>query len=93
MDSPTAKPVPAESFSQAGAGGLLSAVGIVELVLGFGAAGWPYWAAAAAIALIGAVLLVRGVAAIHAAPQSPRLVPETRPPDEVGTMPAVPHLR
>jgi uncharacterized membrane protein HdeD (DUF308 family) len=46
---------------------LLSAVGVVELALGFGAAGWSHRAGAAVIALIGAVLLVRGIAAIVAA--------------------------
>jgi uncharacterized membrane protein HdeD (DUF308 family) len=76
MESPTAKPVSAESFSQAGAGGLLSAVGVAELALGFGAAGWPHWAGAAVIALIGAALLVRGIAAIVAAPDPP--VPHLR---------------
>ena len=89
MESPTAKPVSAESFSQAGAGGLLSAVGVVELALGFGAAGWPHWAGAAVISLIGAVLLVRGiVAALH----PPRVAPETDPPGAAATTPAVPHL-
>jgi uncharacterized membrane protein HdeD (DUF308 family) len=76
MESPTVKPVSAESFSQAGAGGLLTAVGVVELVLGFGAAGWPHWAGAAVIALIGAALLVRGIVVIVAAPDPP--VPHLR---------------
>jgi uncharacterized membrane protein HdeD (DUF308 family) len=93
MESPTAKPVSAESFSQAGAGGLLTAVGVVELALGFGAAGWPHWAGATALALIGAVVLVRGIAAIVAALHPSRLAPATQPPDAVCSAPALPHLR
>jgi uncharacterized membrane protein HdeD (DUF308 family) len=93
MQSPTDEPVSAESFSQAGAGGLLSAVGVVELALGFGAAGWSHRAGAAVIALIGAVLLVRGIAAIVAALNPPRLARAGQPRDAVGKTPAVPYLR
>jgi uncharacterized membrane protein HdeD (DUF308 family) len=68
MESRTAETVSAESVSQAGAGGLLSAVGLVELVLGLGGGGWPHRAGAAMVVLIGAVLLARGILAIVAAP-------------------------
>jgi uncharacterized membrane protein HdeD (DUF308 family) len=72
---------------------LLSAVGVVELALGFGAAGWSHRAGAAVIALIGAVLLVRGIAAIVAALNPQRLARAAQPRDAVGKTPAVPYLR
>jgi uncharacterized membrane protein HdeD (DUF308 family) len=93
MQSPTGNPIPAEIVSQAGAGGLLSAVGVVELALGFGATGWSHRAGAVVVALIGAVLLVRGIATIVAALDRPRPAPGKQPRDAVGTTPAVPHSR
>jgi uncharacterized membrane protein HdeD (DUF308 family) len=97
MQSSTVKPVSAESISQAGAGGLLSAVGVVDFALAFGAAGWSHRAGAAVVALIGAVLLVRGIAAIVGALHPPRLAPAPQPRqrslDTVGSTPAVPNLR
>jgi uncharacterized membrane protein HdeD (DUF308 family) len=97
MQSRTPETVSAESVSQAGAGGLLSAVGVVELALGFGAAGWSHRAGVAAVVLIGAALLIRGTAAIVAALHPPRLVAATQQRhgsrDAVGTTPAVPDLR
>jgi hypothetical protein len=97
MQSCTAETVSAESVSQAGAGGLLSAVGVVELALAFGAAGWSHRAGAAVVALIGAVLLVRGLAAILGPLDPRRLAPETQPRqrsrDALGSAPVVPHLR
>ncbi len=70
MESRAAKTVSAESVSQAGAGGLLSAVGLVELALGLGlgGGGWSHRVGAAMVVLIGAVLLIRGITAIVAAP-------------------------
>jgi uncharacterized membrane protein HdeD (DUF308 family) len=76
---------------------LLSAVGLVELALGLGAAGWSHRAGAAAVALIGAVLLVRGILAIVTALHPPRLASAAQPRHDsreaIGRAPAVPHLR
>jgi hypothetical protein len=92
-------PVSAESVSQAGAGGLLSAVGVVELALGFWAAGWWQRGGALLLAVIGATLLVCRIAAIAPTLEPPlRLVPASQPRrrshDAVRTTTAhVPHLR
>jgi hypothetical protein len=78
---------------------LLSGVGVVELTLGFWAAGWWQRGGALLLAVIGAALLVRGIAAI-ARTLEPlmRLVPVSQPGrrshDAVRTTTAhVPHLR
>ena len=53
-----------ETVSQAGAGALLLAVAVVELWLAFWAAGWSQRCGASLVAVVGAALLVRAVAAI-----------------------------
>lgn len=62
------RPAPAsvspESISQAGAGALLLSVALVELWLAFWAAGWWQRCGALLVAVAGAVLLARAVAAV-----------------------------
>jgi hypothetical protein len=60
-------PVRVESVGQAAAGGLLLSIAIVELALGFWAAGWNHRAVALSVALVGLVFLALGVAEIAAA--------------------------
>jgi hypothetical protein len=56
-----------ESVGQAAAGGLLLSIAIVELVLGFWAAGWNHRAVALSVAGAGLAFLACGVAEIAAA--------------------------
>jgi hypothetical protein len=53
-----------ESVGQAAAGGLLLSIAIVELVLGFWAAGWHHRAIALSVAGVGLAFLASGVAEI-----------------------------
>jgi hypothetical protein len=53
-----------ESVSQAGAGALLLAFGLIELALGFWADGWWHGCGALLVASIGAACLIRGLAAM-----------------------------
>jgi uncharacterized membrane protein HdeD (DUF308 family) len=59
--------VPVDAVGQAAAGGLLLGTAIVELLLGFWAAGWQHRAVALAVALVGVAFLASGVAEIAAA--------------------------
>jgi hypothetical protein len=87
VQPPTAHPISAESVSQAGAGGLLLGIGLVELVLGFWAAGWWQRGGALLLAVVGAALLARGIAAIV-----PAIQPHLRLARETTSAP-VPHPR
>lgn len=55
-----------ESVSQAGAGGLLFSVGVAELALEVGAAGWLHLTGTVVLAFLGAAVLARGIRAIVA---------------------------
>jgi hypothetical protein len=85
---PENRPLSPETVSQAGAGALLVAVAVSELWLAFWAAGWWHRSAASALALAGAVLLARAVAAaLGRRGRSERLVPAEKP-APVETVPA-----
>jgi hypothetical protein len=56
-----------ESVGQAAAGGLLLSTAIVELVLGFWAAGWDHRAVALSVAGVGLAFLACGIAEIAVA--------------------------
>ena len=60
-----------DTVGQAAAGGLLLSIAIVELVLGFWAAGWQHRAVALAVAGIGLTFLASAVVEIAAARRSP----------------------
>ena len=68
------RPAPAsfspETASQAGAGALLVTIAVVELWLAFWAAGWWHRCGASLVAVVGAALLVRAVAAIALPPRT-----------------------
>lgn len=65
-----------ETVSQAGAGAMLIAVAVAELWLAFWAAGWWHRTAASALAIVGAALLARAVAAaLQRRPRPERVVP------------------
>ena len=55
---------PVESVGQAAAGGLLIAVAVVELALGFWAAGWQQRAVALSVGCVGAAFMLSGLAQI-----------------------------
>jgi len=59
-----AAPVRIESVGQSAAGGLLLSIAIVELVLGFWAAGWQHRAVAFGMAGVGLIFLATGIAQI-----------------------------
>lgn len=59
-----AQGVRVDSVGQAAAGGLLLSTAIVELMLGFWAAGWHYRAVALAVACVGVAFLTSGIAEI-----------------------------
>lgn len=64
MQSTSKSPISPETVSQAGAGALLAAVGVVELWLAFAAAEWWYRCGASMVAAVGVALLARAVAEI-----------------------------
>jgi hypothetical protein len=66
--------------SQAGAGGLLLSVALVELWLAFWAAGWWHRSAALLVVLVGAALLLRAIAAALPPRSGPAPRAERRPP-------------
>jgi hypothetical protein len=74
-DSPRVR---VESVGQAAAGGLLLAVAIVELLLGFWAAGWHHRAIGLVVACLGAVPLTSGIAeiAVSLRPKVPKAAAE-----------------
>lgn len=53
-----------DTVSQAGAGALLLALGVVELTLVFSAAEWWYRCGASLVAVVGLTLLVRAAAVV-----------------------------
>lgn len=61
-----------DTVGQAAAGGLLLSIAIVELVLGFWAAGWDHRAVALSVAGVGIALLTCGIAEIAAVRRSTR---------------------
>jgi hypothetical protein len=62
--------VSVERAGQAAAGGLLLSIAVVELLLGFWAAGWHQRAIALTIACLGAAFLASGIAEILVALRS-----------------------
>jgi hypothetical protein len=56
-----------DTIGQAAAGGLLLSIAIVELVLGFWAAGWHHRAVALSVAGVGVAFLASGIAEIASA--------------------------
>lgn len=61
---PPSVPISPETLSQAGAGALLVALAVVELWLAFWAAGWWQRGGACLVAIAGATLVARAVAAV-----------------------------
>ena len=62
-----------DTVGQTAAGGLLVAIAIMELVLGFWAAGWQHRAVALAVAGVGLAFLASGIAELAAGRNSARI--------------------